>query len=150
MAKSIKAFVAKSFAPEDEASIQPILGFLETFSPLGLILESADHAESEEVSTKVKRMIDDAGIFVAIFTKKYPICEFTPDNSLCHRLHQSGCRRSGCFKRPDTLSPKKRGSFFLSRQEWKFHGWQATTNILNTTASDPLTRTSAPVRCLTD
>jgi tetratricopeptide (TPR) repeat protein len=83
MAKTIKAFVAKSFAPADEARIQPLLDFLDTFSPLGVIFESADHAESEEVSTKVKRMIDDASIFVAIFTKKYPICEIKQDNSLC-------------------------------------------------------------------
>jgi Flp pilus assembly protein TadD len=83
MAKAIKAFVAKSFAPADEARLQPLVDLLETFSPLGLIFESADHAESEGVSTKVKRMIDDASIFVAIFTKKYPICEIKPDESLC-------------------------------------------------------------------
>ena len=83
MAKAIKAFVAKSFTAEDEARIQPLLDILDTYRPLGLIFESADHAESEEVSTKVKRMIDDASIFVAIFTRKYPICEIKPDNSLC-------------------------------------------------------------------
>jgi tetratricopeptide (TPR) repeat protein len=81
MAKAIRAFVARSFAAVDEARIQPLVDFLETFSPLGLIFESADHAESEGVSTKVKRMIDDANIFVAIFTKKYPICEIKPDGS---------------------------------------------------------------------
>src|SRR5271169_117814 len=28
-------------------------------------------------------MIDDASIFVAIFTKKHPICDIKPDSSVC-------------------------------------------------------------------
>ena len=75
MPKPIKAFVAKSFADEDEARLQPLLKFLDTFKPLGVVFESADRAEAEGVSDKVRRMIYDAIIFVVIFTKRFPICE---------------------------------------------------------------------------
>jgi tetratricopeptide (TPR) repeat protein len=81
MPRPIRAFIAKSFFPEDEARVQPLLDFLGTLKPYGLICDSAEPAEPEGISVKVKRMIDDASIFVAIFTRKYPICRIGEDGS---------------------------------------------------------------------
>jgi tetratricopeptide (TPR) repeat protein len=72
MAK-ITAFVARSFAAQDEHKIQPILRHLDSFHDLGFVWESAEPAEAERVSAKVCRIIAGCDVFVGILTKKYPI-----------------------------------------------------------------------------
>ena len=72
--QNIKAFVARSFAPQDEEKIRPILDFLESFSKLGFQCETAEPAEVLSVSAKVQRMIDDSHVFIGIFTKRHPVC----------------------------------------------------------------------------
>jgi hypothetical protein len=69
----ITAFVARSFDAEDEQKIAPILDFLESFRPNGFLAETAERAEVESVSKKVRDMIDASNVFVGIFTRRYPI-----------------------------------------------------------------------------
>ncbi|MCU1307887.1 MAG: hypothetical protein JWN45_2582 [Acidobacteriaceae bacterium] len=71
----VKAFVARSFDPKDEDRIRPLLSFLESPQSIGFIAETAQRAEVESVSIKVQRMIDDAQVFVGIFTTRHPIVE---------------------------------------------------------------------------
>jgi hypothetical protein len=76
MAQKIPAFVAKSFDPEDEAKIDPIEKFLESFTKLGFIARSAEQGEVESVSQKVRSLIDESEVFVGIFTKRHPAYRF--------------------------------------------------------------------------
>jgi hypothetical protein len=69
----LNAFVARSFAPQDEARIRPVLNFLETLRDVGFICQTAEGAEVESVSQKVRRMIDEANVFIGFFTKRYPV-----------------------------------------------------------------------------
>ncbi len=69
----LNAFVARSFDPKDEERIRPILEFLGTFRDAGFLCESADRAEVESVSKKVRDMIDERQVFVGFFTRRYPV-----------------------------------------------------------------------------
>jgi hypothetical protein len=69
----ITAFVARSFDPEDERKIEPILNFLESFRANGFLAETAERADVESVSKKVRDLIDASNVFVGIFTRRYPV-----------------------------------------------------------------------------
>jgi tetratricopeptide (TPR) repeat protein len=71
--KPLTAFIARSFSPEDEQRIRPILEFLDTFREVGFLCESADRAEVESVSQKVRKAIDEKQVFIGFFTRRYPI-----------------------------------------------------------------------------
>ena len=72
----LNAFVARSFAPQDEKRIQRVLEFLNTFRKAGFFWETAEPAEVESVSKKVRRMIDEKDVFIGFFTKRYPVYKF--------------------------------------------------------------------------
>jgi len=72
----LNAFIARSFAPQDEERIRPILEFLDTYRKAGFICETAEAAEVESVSAKVQRMIDERDVFIGFFTKRYPVYRF--------------------------------------------------------------------------
>lgn len=72
----LNAFVARSFAAQDEGRIQPILDFLDTFRKAGFFWETAEPSEVESVSAKVRRMIDERQVFIGFFTKRYPVYRF--------------------------------------------------------------------------
>src|ERR1035437_6963208 len=72
MAK-ITAFIARSFDPDDERKLKPILDFLDSFKKMGFICTTADRAEVESVSEKVRRMIDGCDVLVGIFTRRHPV-----------------------------------------------------------------------------
>jgi len=69
----LNAFIARSFAPQDEDRIRPVLEFLDTFRKLGFFCESADAAEVESVSKKVRDMIEEKQVFIGFFTRKHPV-----------------------------------------------------------------------------
>lgn len=69
----ITAFIACSFSDEDKAKIHSIKAFLESFRNLGFICRTAERAEVESVSKKVRGMIDESDVFVGIFTRRHPI-----------------------------------------------------------------------------
>lgn len=69
----IAAFIACSFSPADKFKIQPILAFLDSFQPLGFIWRTAEPAEVESVSKKVRGMVDESDVFVGVFTRRHPI-----------------------------------------------------------------------------
>jgi tetratricopeptide (TPR) repeat protein len=70
---TVEVFVARSFSPEDEKKVAPIMRRLYTFRNLGFNITTAAPAEPERVSHKVQDLIDKSHVFVGIFTKKYPI-----------------------------------------------------------------------------
>src|SRR6266849_6342826 len=76
MAQKIVAFVARSFDQADEAKIDPIIDFLESFKTLGFIPQSAERSEVESVSEKVRSLIDKSDVLVGIFTKRHPVYRF--------------------------------------------------------------------------
>ena len=78
----LKAFVAKSFASIDGEKTRKIENVLDGFRPLGLTWETAEQAEIESVSQKVRKKIDDCDIFVGIFTRRYPIFSADVENGL--------------------------------------------------------------------
>src|SRR6266571_2168178 len=69
----LNAFIARSFDPQDEERLKPILDFLETFRKVGFICETAEQAEVESVSKKVQRMIGEKDVLIGFFTKRYPV-----------------------------------------------------------------------------
>lgn len=71
--RPLKAFVAKSFDPKDECKTRLVEDLLDSFRPLGLQWESAERAEIESVSQKVRQKIDECDVFVGIFTRRHPI-----------------------------------------------------------------------------
>src|SRR6266852_1301957 len=72
----LNAFVARSFAAQDEGRIQPVLDFLDTFREAGFFWETAEPPEVESVSAKVRRMIDEKEVYIGFFTKRYPVYRF--------------------------------------------------------------------------
>ncbi len=66
--RPLKAFVAKSFASTDEQKTRKVERLLDGFRPLGLAWETAERAEIESVSQKVRHQIDECDVFVGIFT----------------------------------------------------------------------------------
>jgi tetratricopeptide (TPR) repeat protein len=69
----LNAFVARSFDPDDEQRIRPVLDFLDTFRKAGFFCETAEAAEVESVSKKVRRMIDERDVFIGFFTQRNPV-----------------------------------------------------------------------------
>jgi tetratricopeptide (TPR) repeat protein len=67
------AFIARSFSKEDEARLRPTLEFLESFRKFGFVCESAEPAEVESVSIKVRRIIDQSDVLIGFFTKRHPV-----------------------------------------------------------------------------
>lgn len=76
--RPLKAFVAKSFDPDDARKTRQVEDLLDSFRPLGLQWESAERAEIESVSRKVREKIDESDIFVGIFTRRHPIFSHDP------------------------------------------------------------------------
>lgn len=68
----LAAFVAHSFNPEDECKVEPILKFLDSLRGVGFVWQTAERAEVESVSKKVRRIIDDCDVFVGNFTARHP------------------------------------------------------------------------------
>jgi hypothetical protein len=71
----ITAFVARSFNQEDEPKIEPIVNYLGSFRKAGFFAETAQPADVESVSKKVRDMIDASDVFVGIFTRRWPLYE---------------------------------------------------------------------------
>jgi hypothetical protein len=63
----LNAFIARSFDHRDEQRIRPVLDFLDTFQKAGFFCETAEAAEVESVSKKVRRMIDEKDVFYWFF-----------------------------------------------------------------------------------
>src|ERR1700739_987702 len=73
MAKEIIAFIARSFAKDDEQRLGPLLDFLKAFEPLGFKCHSAQPAEAESVSQKIQKLIRESDVFIGMFTRKYAV-----------------------------------------------------------------------------
>lgn len=71
--QTTRAFIARSFSEKDEPKVSPIVKFLENFGALGFVAASAERAEPELVSRKVRDKIDDTDVFVCILTGRHPI-----------------------------------------------------------------------------
>jgi tetratricopeptide (TPR) repeat protein len=69
----VTAFIARSFSSLDEQRLRRTLDFLATFERAGFFCESAEPAEVESVSVKVRRIIDQNDVFIGFFTKRHPI-----------------------------------------------------------------------------
>ena len=65
--RGASAFVGHSFAVEDQPIIERLLDF---FSKLGLICDTGMRSEPSSISDKVRSRINEAEIFVAIFTRR--------------------------------------------------------------------------------
>ena len=74
----LNAFIARSFLPEDERRLEPILRFLGTFQKIGFICQTADAAEVQSVSLKVRKLIDNSDVFIGFFTRRYPVYNLRP------------------------------------------------------------------------
>jgi hypothetical protein len=72
--KTITAFVAKSFHADDQPKTEQIEQFLSRFKRLGFAWQTAEPAEVESVSVKVRRLIDASDVFVGILTRRSPLC----------------------------------------------------------------------------
>lgn len=82
----LNAFIARSFAQQDEERIRPLLDFLGTFQKAGFFCQTAEAAEVESVSEKVRRMIDDNQVFIGFLTKRHPVYNFKSRLSAAFRL----------------------------------------------------------------
>jgi len=75
--RTLTAFVAHSFAPEDQLKIRPILAQLDAFHEMGFVWKSGEPAEADRVSEKIRRRILDAQVFIGILTRKHPVFNLT-------------------------------------------------------------------------
>ncbi len=75
--RTLTAFVAHSFASEDEPKIRPILAQLDAFHEMGFVWKSGEAAEADRVSDKIRRRILDAQVFIGILTRKHPVFNLT-------------------------------------------------------------------------
>jgi tetratricopeptide (TPR) repeat protein len=75
--RTVTAFVAHSFASEDEPKIRPILAQLDAFHEMGFVWKSGESAEADRVSDKIRRRILDAQVFIGIMTHKHPVFNLT-------------------------------------------------------------------------
>lgn len=66
----LTAFVAHSFAPEDAAVFVAVE---EVIRRAGFSVSSGDHPEALTVSSKVRRLINRAHVFVAVMTRRHEI-----------------------------------------------------------------------------
>lgn len=73
MPEIVKAFIARSFEEQDARRLSPLLEYLKTFENYGFFCKSAEPAEAEEVSDKIQRIIRECGVFIGMFSRKYPI-----------------------------------------------------------------------------
>jgi tetratricopeptide (TPR) repeat protein len=69
----LRIFVAKSFRDPDQPRIQPIERFLASFAKVGIEVQTGEPSEPESISQKVRERIDNATVFVGIFTRRFPI-----------------------------------------------------------------------------
>jgi hypothetical protein len=69
----LKAFVAKSFSPQDKVKNEMIEAILDQFKPLGLLRTTAEPFEVESVSRKVREKIDGCDLFICILTRRHQI-----------------------------------------------------------------------------
>jgi len=60
----ITAFIARSFHAQDDIKIRSIIEHLDSFRPLGFTWETAEKADMESVSQKVRDKIDGSNMFV--------------------------------------------------------------------------------------
>jgi hypothetical protein len=70
--KKLTAFVAHSFAKSDEKKIQPIFRYLESLQNV-ISVRTAEAPESGSVSAKVRRIIANSDILIAVFTKRHAV-----------------------------------------------------------------------------
>ncbi len=70
--REVPAFVAHSFADEDEEVVSQIIQLL---TKLGLRCDSGKRAEPRGISEKIRKKIQAAEVFVAIFTRRDAIDE---------------------------------------------------------------------------
>lgn len=75
---------SKSFRLEDQAKTKPIEDFLATFASSGLECTTAEAAEAECISEKVRHKIDDCALFVGIITRRRAL--LGASNSIIDRL----------------------------------------------------------------
>lgn len=73
--RTLTAFVAKSFRREDRQKTEIIEQFLDRFKKLGFVRTTAEQAEVESVSQKVRSLIDTSDAFVGILTRRHPLYE---------------------------------------------------------------------------
>lgn len=71
----LKAFVARSFSSEDNQKIDPILTFLDSFKKVGFDWCTAESADVERVSDKVRKLIDSSDALIAIITRRHAVYE---------------------------------------------------------------------------
>lgn len=69
----IRAFVSRSFLPEDEAVWLEIRNVLESLRPLGFVFEDVRAAQLTPVSEKVRQGIQRNDFLIAILTRRLPI-----------------------------------------------------------------------------
>src|SRR5471030_2933830 len=75
LAKIFLMHNTRSFSQKDEIRLRPTLDFLSTFEKAGFFCQSAEPAEVEAVSHKVRRIIEESDVFIGFFTKRHPVFE---------------------------------------------------------------------------
>jgi hypothetical protein len=68
--RETKAFVAHSFAPEDERVVELIKGFVEK---VGLVVVTGEAAAPGGITDKIKTRISDCEVFIVIYTRREEI-----------------------------------------------------------------------------
>ncbi len=82
----LKAFVGRSFLPEDDSVWHEIRDILESFRPMGFQFEDAREAQPKPVSEKVREGIERNDTYIGILTRRGPIQPATPAMPIHRRL----------------------------------------------------------------
>src|SRR5258708_19542872 len=76
----LRAFVGRSFAPEDKSLWHDVREILESFKRLGFAFEDAEEAQPKPISQKVKEGIDRSKMYIGILLRRRPF--FPPPHPL--------------------------------------------------------------------
>lgn len=82
----LRAFVGRSFLPEDEACWFQIRSILESLRSIGLVFEDAKEHQLKPISEKVQQGIDRNDLYIAILTRRLSISGNQPKQNVVRRI----------------------------------------------------------------
>lgn len=72
---NLRAFVGRSFLPEDESPWHEVQKILDSLRPLGFVWEDASEANYKRISDKAREGIENNDVYIGILSKRLPISE---------------------------------------------------------------------------
>jgi len=76
----LRAFVGRSFLPQDEQVWVAVRKILEALRPVGLHFDEASEAQLRTISDKVRSKLEHCSLYIGILTRRFPIYAQQPES----------------------------------------------------------------------